>query len=214
MRIIWTMQFFITNHTNKNFTIISFINVHIISFRSRCHDSPRQLKLTEMALKIWRELQQQIEIELRPDGRLITCQGWGGKITGFTLRIAGLLHVAQYGTARDVIDDDVMEKAVFIAKMLVEHAIAAYGLMGSDLSIQDAKDVFYWITANNKASFTKTEILTAMRNRKFGRVERLNKAIDILISRNILSEPITLKTKKPTVVHHVNPAIIVTKVHE
>ncbi len=197
-------------------SLIESYNHRINTLLSSNHmiDSPRQLKLTEKALNHWREFQRQIEIELRPDGRLITCQGWGGKICGFTLRIAGLLHVAQYGTDRDVIDDDVMEKAVFVAQMLVEHAIAAYGLMGCDQSIQDAKDVFYWITTNNKTSFTKTEILTAMRNRKFGKVEYLNKAIDMLISRNILSEPVPLPTRKPTIVHHVNPAITGAKVHD
>jgi hypothetical protein len=98
-----------------------------------------------------------------------------------------------------------MEAAVYISQLLVEHAIAAYGLMGCDQAIQDAKEIFYWITSNNKASFNKTEILSTMRNRKFGKAERINKAIEVLIDRNIVSEPIKLPTKKPTIVHYVNP---------
>lgn len=172
-----------------------------------CSDQPYKLLLTDEALKIWREFQQVIEKELRPEGKLAPCQGWGGKICGFTLRIAGLLHVGQFGNTNHLISEQTMECAIYIAQQLVEHAIAAYGLMGCDQATDDAKAVFYWITNKNKTSFNRTELLTAMRNRQLGKVERLNKAIEVLINRNILSPPITVPTKKPTILYQVNPCI-------
>jgi hypothetical protein len=171
-------------------------------------EKPCQLTLSAEALKLWRDFQRQIESELRPDGKLAPCQGWGGKICGFTLRLAGLLHVSQHETTSLTINDDAMDKAVFIAELLVDHAVAAYGLMGCDQAIQDAKEVFYWITSINKPSFTKTEILLAFRNKKAGKADRLNKALEILTNRNMLSDPIALPTKKPTITHHINPAIL------
>lgn len=177
-------------------------------------DSPFELKVSEEALKLWREFQRQIEIELRPEGKLAACQGWGGKISGFTLRIAGLLHIGQYETEKNDIDEDVMEKAIFIAQLLVEHAVTAYGLMGCDQSTQDAKEIFYWIASKNKTVFNRTEMFKVMHNKKLGKAERLNKALEILINRNILSDPITLPTKKPTITYKVNPIITGINQHE
>ena len=42
----------------------------------------------------WRNFQAAIELELRPTGHSSGARGWGGKLPGFTLRIAGLLHLA------------------------------------------------------------------------------------------------------------------------
>ncbi len=194
----------------KHFTEDYHLKITSLLAGNYKNQTAHQLTLSPQALKIWRDFQRQIECELRPEGKLAACQGWGGKICGFTLRIAGLLHIGQYETKSDVINEDTMDKAVFIADLLVDHAVVAYGLMGCDQSIQDAKEVFYWVTSKNKSSFTKTEILLAFRNKKAGKADRLNKALEVLTNRNILSIPIELPTKKPTIVHHVNPAILGT----
>lgn len=167
----------------------------------------RILKLDSYAHQAWQIFQREVEVQLRPEGRLGVCQGWGGKICGFALRIAGLLHVAKESEQNLVIMKDTMDKALLIAHILIEHAISAFGFMGMDQSTQDAKEIYYWIIANNKPLFSQSEITLAMRNKKFAKADRLSKALTILIERNLLDAR-RLSTRKPTTIYYVHPAIL------
>lgn len=168
------------------------------------------LTLNSEAYQAWREFQAMIEVELRSQGRLAICQGWGGKICGFALRIAGLLHIAEHERADSnlVISYNSMSRALKIATLLIEHAIAAFGLMGADQAIQDAKEVFQWFTSNGKSSFTRTEVTNAMRHRKCGKSDRLTHALKLLKDRNLISLPMMLPTRKPTTMYYVHPAVV------
>lgn len=170
-------------------------------------EKSRVLTLATTAYQSWQIFQKEIEIQLRPEGKLAICQGWGGKICGFALRIAGLLHVAEIGEKHLVIEEDTMDKAIIIANLLIEHAIAAFGLMGMDQEIEDAKAIFRWMVINNKPLFSQSEIVLAMRNKKFAKAERLTKALTILMERNLLDAR-KLATRKPTTLYYVHPAIL------
>jgi len=171
-------------------------------------EKPRMLTLSSEAFQDWREFQAAIEIQLRPDGKLSPCLGSGGKICGFALRIAGLLHVAEHGQNQLVISGETMSRALEIAALLTEHTIAAYGLMGSDQPVEDAKEVFQWIVAQRESSFTQTQVTYAMRHKKLGKAERLIKALTVLMDRNLISEPQKLTTRKPTTFFRVHPSIL------
>lgn len=108
------------------------------------------LKLAAPALEDWRDFQAAIEEQLRPEGKFSSCQGWAGKICGFALRIAGLLHVAEHGSQNLIISDTTMANALQIAMILTEHATAAFGLMGIDQATQDAKTIFHWLQSRNR----------------------------------------------------------------
>lgn len=165
------------------------------------------LSLSSPAFQAWRNFQDRIEIQLRPEGRLALCQGWGGKICGFTLRIAGLLHVANNDPVNLTIDIDTMGRALQIATALTDHAIAAYGLLGVDETTEDAKEIVQWLRTRAENNFKKSELALAMRNKKMGKVDRINKAIQNLIDRNLISQPQKLPTRKPTTVYYVHPSI-------
>jgi Protein of unknown function (DUF3987) len=168
------------------------------------------LKLSPAAHHAWREFQAKVEKELRPDGRLIHCLGWGGKICGFALRIAGLLHVAEGEISSLIITEDTMNNALSIAQALIEHAIAAFSVMGVDQATDDAKTILNWLQANRNSSFRQTDLVLAMRNRKLGKPERLSKALVLLNQRNIISPPIKLShTRKPTTIYQVNPGLFI-----
>lgn len=93
-------------------------------------NEPRILILSEEALHEWKDFQNQIEIELRPTGRLSLCLGWGGKICGQALRIAALLHVAKYGkNCPYIISKETTSNALSICSLLVFHAITAFSYM-------------------------------------------------------------------------------------
>jgi hypothetical protein len=73
---------------------------------------------------------------------------------------------------------------------------------------EDAKVVFQWLRARNKPSFTQTEVVLAMRGKKLGKSERLQKALLILHERNILSAPLKIPTRKSTTLYCVNPILL------
>jgi hypothetical protein len=172
-------------------------------------DVARVLSLDEKARDIWQRFRRDIETELRPDGRLSDCLGWGGKIAGFTLRIAGLLHVAEHGESAKVIKVATMERAVRMAGLLVEHALAAFDMMHNDEASDDARVVFEWLCQQGKSRFRRTECLTKFHGRFTGK-KRFDAALNILIDRNMISplrHETTTEGKRQTGYYEVNPAL-------
>jgi hypothetical protein len=172
------------------------------------HNAVNVLSLSIDAQALWLQFQREIEIELRPNEKLHSCQGWGGKICGFALRIAGLLHISGQIEQGNVIDAETMSNALAIAKSLIDHALAAYNLMGLDQPTEDAKEILAYLISNNKPHYTKSDITYAMRHKKCGKSERLNKALKILNERNFNSEPMLRPTRKPTTIYYLNPVLL------
>lgn len=168
---------------------------------------PYGLTLMPTAYQAWQTFQKEVEIQLRPEGKLAICPGWGGKICGFALRLAGLLHVASEIEKNLVIEEDTIDHAIILAKLLMDHAIASFELMGMDQSTHDAKEIFRWIIAHKKPMFSQSEIALAMRNKKFAKAERLAKALSLLMERNLLVAR-RLATRKPTTLYYVHPAVL------
>lgn len=172
------------------------------------------LTLSPEAYDLWHGFQADTESDLRPDGRLASCLGWGGKLCGYMLRLAGLLHIAKLDVEAEVnltIDYDSMTKAFMLAALLTEHAIAAFGLMGLDQPTADAKLIWQWLKSRQQQSFTQSELLLALRNRRIGKSERLSKALRLLKERNLISGPIKLPTRKPTTIYYVSPVALESK---
>ncbi len=165
------------------------------------------LSLQPPAASLWRDFQATIERHLRPESKFAPCLGWAGKISGFALRLAGLLHIAEFDLQHSAIRESTMANALSIAFSLTEHALEAFNLMGLDQSTNDAKSIYQWINTHIKNSFTQSDIVLAMRNKKLGKPERLSKALLILQTRNIISSPVKLPTRKPTTLYYVNPLL-------
>lgn len=167
------------------------------------------LTLSPTAFKSWHDFQAAIEVQLRPDGDLALCQGWGGKLAGFTLRIAALLHIAEYSNKELTISDNTMIAAVTLATLLKAHAVAAFSIMRVEQTTEDAKEIFKWIQVHTKPAFTQSELCYAMRNRKISQGDRIAKATAILLARHIIQAE-RLPTQKPTTLFHVHPTLIKT----
>jgi len=173
-------------------------------------DEPYCLKLDTPSLVMFQDFQrQEIERELRANGKLYICRGWAGKLAGYTLRLAGLMHVAENQNVEHlIIQKETMQRAIALARLLMEHAVSAFNLMGADEAINDGKEVFDWLEAKKLECFNKTDISFAMRNRKLGKKKRLNAALAMLAERNIISEVhCDYSTAKPTDIYFVNPKI-------
>lgn len=180
----------------------------LLHYHSQDQKSTQVLTLSPSAQQAWHTFQLRIEAQLRSDGKLAVCLGWGGKICGFALRLAGLLHVAMAEEQDRVISEESMQRALDIAERLTEHAIAAYSLLGTDQTIEDAKEVLAWIKERGVSLFTQTEVLTALRNRKVGKSERLQKALRVLIERNILTAQRLPTPRKATLEYYVHPTLL------
>lgn len=165
----------------------------------------RVLTLDTQAQQDWREFQRDIEVQLRPEGKLANCIGWGGKICGFALRISGLLHVAHADIYNTVISTQTMQCALTLSELLVAHAIVAFNLIGIDQPTEDAKEVFNWMKSQSKNNFTQSEIISALKNRKVGKADRLNKALRILMERNIVTLQRIATNKKPILEYSLHP---------
>jgi putative DNA primase/helicase len=187
--------------------IQGLLNCYAAPDKANTFKQPTVLTLSPEAYQDWKQFQATIEVQLRPNGKLAFCQGWGGKIAGFALRLAGLMHIATEAVENTTISEDIMERTLALANVLVEHAIAAYSAMGQDQKIDDAKAIFDWLIAQPKPSFTRTEIRYAMRHKPVGKSDRLLKALALLMERNIIN-CYRIDTAKPTTIYELHPQLL------
>jgi len=172
-------------------------------------EDPRLLSLSPEAKECWTEFRRDIERGLDPNGRLNGCAGWGGKIPGTCVRIAGLLHVAEHGQSNSVIGNASMKRAVTICHALVEHALAAFSMMQTDEATQDAEAIYQWILGRGEARFGRTDCLRKFHGR-FTNKKRYEAALEALRHHNIISEmrseadPATGRSRK---YYEINPML-------
>lgn len=170
---------------------------------------PHLLTLSNEALALWRAFRHEIEVQLRPDGKLSPCLGWGGKIVGFTLRIAALLHIAESFHKNLCIHPKAMANAIDMSRLLIDHALAAFGLMQECIANEDAQAIFGWIMQQRESRFRRTDCLRKFHGR-FTSKKRFDEALAVLIDRNIISpicKQITTERKRPTLYYEVNPKV-------
>jgi replicative DNA helicase len=145
---------------------------------------PRTLTFTPDASRAVTGLLGAIEPRFRPGADLAHMTDWGGKLAGATIRIAGLLHLAQH--ARDGWDTPITTKtldaATQIADYYTQHAKAAYDTIGADPATADARAILDWARNTRACRFAARDILPSLRQR-FAKVTDLNPALAILESR-------------------------------
>jgi len=164
------------------------------------------LTLSPGALPDWEEFSQAIENRQGEGGDLHPIADWTGKLPGMALRVAGLMHVAKHGENALVINKDIMGKALELCTFLIIHAQAVFDFIGGDLAVTEAKIIFKWIIENKTKHFTRTECHEKFRG-KYPRVAQLTTVLEVLTERSLISDPIKLKTKKPTIVYYINPKV-------
>jgi hypothetical protein len=169
------------------------------------------IRLDNEARAVLRDFQAWLEPQLGEFGELGAIGDWGGKLAGGVARIAGVLHMAAL-TSRDQPWDEpisaaTMRAAVEIGRYLIPHARAAYRVMGEDGSIEDASLLLRWIARSRADRFTQREAYRGTRGR-FGSVERLEKALAVLVERCFVRPAQTEKRSgpgRPSASYDVNP---------
>ena len=89
-------------------------------------------------------------------------QGWGGKLSGNTIRIA--IALTMYTDDRATISGKTMEGAVKLARWFQAHAM---NLMGGDSELSpEANEALQWLTRNGEAEVTVAKARNQLRKRK------------------------------------------------
>jgi phage/plasmid primase-like uncharacterized protein len=165
----------------------------------------RKLQLSSKALAAWQDFAQRVEDGQRGGGPLEGLRDWCAKLPGNCARIAGLLHVAEHGLRSSEVSELAMLRAVQLCATLIPHAAVAFGLLGGDKTVDDAEVVWRWIVENGRERFQRSEVHHRYRSR-FGTVERLVAALDVLVGRNLISRPFKERGGgRPQIWHAVNP---------
>lgn len=152
------------------------------------------------------------EVEGRLKGDLAEIPDWAGKFVGSVLRISGILHVMKYpkDSMFDPVDRETMENAVTIGRYFLEHAKAAYSLMGADAVNRNAQ---YLLSAIKREQLTEFSRRDAMRLcRRFKTAESLQPVLDRLSEYGYLAAkpqpPAHGAGRKPSEVYLTNPAVL------
>ena len=102
-----------------------------------------------------------IEPRFRPGADLAHMTDWGGKLAGATIRIAGLLHLADH--VRDGWDRPItpatLEAATEITGYFTGHAKAAYDTIGADPATAHARAILTGSTTTRPAQITARDLM-------------------------------------------------------
>lgn len=189
--------------------IHSLLNIDLL-IDKHGQPQPYTLKLTPDAHATWKEFSRNVEVDLRDGRRFEYIKDWAGKLPGASARIAGVLHCAKFAKSQPwnhEICIDTMTRALTLASILSEHALAVFEMMGSDPSIEAAIKVENWINRNRCDHFTARECFESLKG-TFKKMADLNPAFDVLVERRyIFEEDREGKVGRPSRVYFVNPVI-------
>ncbi|MBF0454187.1 MAG: DUF3987 domain-containing protein [Magnetococcales bacterium] len=152
------------------------------------HEISHTIKMSRPAFGEWLAFSKTVEVDLREGGRFEMIQDWAGKLPGAAARIAGLLHCAEHadGQPQDIeISMETMSKALSIAAILAEHALAVFDLMGADPDLEGARRVWRWVERNRLERFSARDCFEGVKGH-FKRMDALNPALEILVERHHL----------------------------
>lgn len=170
-------------------------------------DDPRVLPMTEQALELWCDFAQSIEDNQGDGGKYESISDWTSKLPGAVARIAALLELAVSGLKVEKVSLEATRKAVLLGSLLIPHAQAAFGALGSDKTEVDANAIIKWIRSTGAKTFSRRECQKAMEGR-FRTLEPLQKALQRLqqheVVRHYTHRP---KGKPASEMYLVNPKL-------
>jgi putative DNA primase/helicase len=169
---------------------------------------PRILPFTHKGRELWLDFAQQVEDELGENGKLYHMAEWGAKLPGACARIAGLMQLIKTGRHSERVEVGAVGRAVALCELLIEHAKAAFQLLGADEIEADALHLMKWIQANRSLEFNRSQAQKALEGR-FRTVDRLKAAAKRLSEWNVLSPEMKRINKgaRPTPFYRVNPQL-------
>ncbi|MCD2492960.1 DUF3987 domain-containing protein [Lacrimispora sp. NSJ-141] len=176
---------------------------------------PEMIMLSPEADRMIEAFAEEMEPKLKTEFADIS--DWAGKLVGNVLRIAGLLCRASVYRCHDflavadelIVDAETMQNAIRIGEYFVEHARAAFLLMGVDEIIKQSRYVLDAIKNAGLAEVTRRDVQRLCR--RFKRAEELQLVLDNLVGYGYLSViddgKYKGKGRPPAMKYAVNPYI-------
>ena len=172
---------------------------------------PEVITLSPEADQMLEAFSEELEPKLKTEYAAIS--DWAGKLVGNTVRIAALLCRSEVFVTRDFLDawnscisGRTMADAIRIARYFIEHAKAAFSLLGANEGIQNCK---YVLAAIQKAGLTEVSRRDVMRLCRTLRTKEVVQAVlDQLAEYGYLTEKKPdrqpRRGRNPTAVYTVN----------
>lgn len=168
------------------------------------------INLTSEATLVLEKLFLNTESRFRTD--LAEIEGWAGKYVGAVLRIAGLLHVAVSNGVPDFWDvsEETMKNAVRIGEYFLEHAKAAFSLMGADPVIKQSERLLSAIQKNQLPEFSRRDVMRMCRWVKTAEAAQsmLNRLCEYGYIAPKPTEAVLGAGRKPSDVYLTNPMLL------
>lgn len=172
---------------------------------------PAALTLTPDAAALVLQLEQEVEPKLRAGGELGHIRDWASKYVGATIRLAGLLHLADHittGWGRSI-TAPTMERAITLGRYFAAHALAAFDLIGENETIEKARVILNWIERTKPDRFTRNQLIKGTARTQFKTVTELDEPLSLLEQHGyIRREPEPEKRGKgrpPSAAYQVHP---------
>lgn len=172
------------------------------------NDEP--LRLTQGATLILEKLYLNTESRFHTD--LAEIESWAGKYTGAVLRIAGLLHIAENNGIPEFSDvsEQTMKNAVRIGEYFLEHAKAAYSLMGADPVNKQGEYLLSRIQKAQVREFSRRDAMRMCRGIKSA--ETIQPVLNRLCEYGYIApkptEPVMGVGRRPSEVYLTNPCLL------
>ena len=134
--------------------------------------SPRVLRFSEEATALWWQFHDEVEAELKPEGRLAPVAGLGNKLPEHAARIAAVLAAfenKQHGTVKTIFEADEvipepkpievmidvleLERGIQIARYYADEALRIAAAAKINVELMDAKKLLDWLHAKWTEAF-------------------------------------------------------------
>ncbi len=172
---------------------------------------PHALRFEPAAYTAWKTFARAVEVELRPGERFENCTDWAGKLPGACARLAGLLHCARHaqdGPEHHRISTDTTSRAITLAGILAEHALAAFDCIGADAGTECARRILAWIESGHRATFTARDAWHPLRG-TYKHAREIDAGFAVLTDRNFITDMATPEGRsKKSKYFATNPAIV------
>ncbi len=128
-----------------------------IGLAALCTEHTLMLRTTAAAGDRFLEWDQIREDQQRPGGTLAARAEWAAKLRATVLRCCGILHTADR-TEGDLIDIDVVERAIVLADYWMAHADVVEKMWSDDQVTARARTLVRWSIDNNKPEFSLRDV--------------------------------------------------------
>jgi hypothetical protein len=160
------------------------------------------------------QLEAELEPHLAREGSLGHIADWASKLTGATIRIAGLLHLAQdpERAGERPVDVPMVDAAARLGRYYLGHALGVFDTMGAEPAIDDARTLLHWILRAGGA-FSRRDLFAGVSRGRFRKVGDLDPGLSLLMEHGYLRQVDVARTGpgRPSVHYEVHPSAAATE---